>query len=144
MSDAVGFVEIDGQSVELLPARTVMSMFSAGGVGGGRGGNGGVGGEGGVGRGGLGINALNINAFGDQTNSAGDGTGGAGGSAAGGAGGSVSGRQFAAVPLDDDVRCRWPGRGGFDAATSPVIIRLRRVSAGGGCNVRLSVSPVGF
>src|ERR1700710_2245500 len=54
-------------------------------------GGGGGGGEGGVGRGGLGINALNINAFGDQTNSAGDGIGGAGGSADGGAGGSVSG-----------------------------------------------------
>jgi hypothetical protein len=77
MSDAVGFVEIDGQHVELLPARTVLSLFSAGGSGGGRGG--------------LGINDLNINAFGDQTNSAGDGIGGAGGSADGGAGGSVSG-----------------------------------------------------
>ena len=54
MSDALSFAEIDGQRVELLPARTVMSMFSAGGAG--RGGNGGTGGTGGVGRGGLGIN----------------------------------------------------------------------------------------
>jgi len=46
MSDALSFAEIDGQHVELLPARTVMSMFSAGGDGGGRGGNGGGGGTG--------------------------------------------------------------------------------------------------
>jgi hypothetical protein len=31
MSDALSFVEIDGQHAELLPARTVLSMFSAGG-----------------------------------------------------------------------------------------------------------------
>ena len=29
MSDAVSFAELDGQHVELLPARTVLSMFSA-------------------------------------------------------------------------------------------------------------------
>jgi hypothetical protein len=29
MSDTVSFVELDGQHVELLPARTVLSMFSA-------------------------------------------------------------------------------------------------------------------
>ena len=52
MSDALSFAEIDGQRVELLPARTVMSMFSAGN---------------GAGRGGLGINLLNLNLFGDQT-----------------------------------------------------------------------------
>jgi hypothetical protein len=34
MSDALSFAEIDGQHVELLPARTVLSMFSAGGSGG--------------------------------------------------------------------------------------------------------------
>ncbi|MGB8256383.1 MAG: hypothetical protein WCE71_13560, partial [Pseudonocardiaceae bacterium] len=61
MSDALSFAEIDGQHVELLPARTVMSMFSAGGDGGGRGGNGGGGGTGGVGRGGLGLNLINLN-----------------------------------------------------------------------------------
>ncbi|MGA9689890.1 MAG: hypothetical protein WBR33_00225, partial [Pseudonocardiaceae bacterium] len=71
MSDALSFAEIDGQHVELLPARTVMSMFSAGGDGGGRGGNGGGGGTGGVGRGGLGLNLINLNLFGDQTNGAG-------------------------------------------------------------------------
>ena len=70
MSDVLSFAEIDGQHVELLPARTVLSVFNAGG-GGGRGGNGGEGGTGGVGRGGLGLNLLNINLFGDQTNSAG-------------------------------------------------------------------------
>ena len=85
MFDALSFVEIDVQRVELLPARTVLSLFSAGG---GRGGNGGAGGNGGVGRGGLGLNVVNIDAFGDQVNSAGDGFGGAGGSANGGTGGA--------------------------------------------------------
>ena len=88
MSDAVSFAEIDGQHVELLPARTVMSLFSTG-SGGGRGGNGGGGGKGGVGRGGLGLNLLNINLFGDQVNSAGDCTGGAGGDSLGGTGGAL-------------------------------------------------------
>jgi hypothetical protein len=88
MSDALSFAEIDGQRVELLPARTVMSLLSTGGDAG-RGGNGGAGGHGGVGRGGLGINLLNLNLFGDQINSAGDGIGGAGGDADGGAGGSI-------------------------------------------------------
>ncbi len=45
MSAALSYVEIDGQHVELLPARTVLSLFS---TGGGRGGNGGVGGNGGA------------------------------------------------------------------------------------------------
>ena len=91
MSDVFSFGEIDGQHVELLPARTVMSLFSCGGSDAGRGGNGGVGGDGGVGRGGLGLNVLNIDAFGDQVNSAGDGFGGAGGDANGGPGGTISG-----------------------------------------------------
>jgi hypothetical protein len=100
MSDTLSFAEIDRQHVELLPARTVLSMVSAcgcdpgghGGGGGGNagdGGNGGVGGAGGTGRGGLGINLLNVNLFGDQTNSAGNGIGGDGGSANGGPGGSI-------------------------------------------------------
>ena len=91
MSDALSFVEIDGQHVELLPARTVMSLVHTGGGGenSGRGGNGGEGGNGGQGRGGIGLNVLNIDLFGDQTNSAGDGTGGHGGSANGGKGGSL-------------------------------------------------------
>jgi hypothetical protein len=88
MSDALSFAEIDGQHVELLPARTVMSLVSAHG-GGGRGGNGGVGGPGGKGQGGLGINLLNINLFGDQDNKAGDGVGGPGGNADGGPGGAL-------------------------------------------------------
>ncbi|MCU1611550.1 MAG: hypothetical protein JWM45_3466, partial [Pseudonocardiales bacterium] len=41
MSDALSFVEIDGQHVELLPARTVMSLFALAGGDGGNGGNGG-------------------------------------------------------------------------------------------------------
>ena len=75
MSDALSFAEVDGQHVELLPARTVMSMIHCGGDSGGRGGNGGYGGHGGTGRGGLGLNLINLNLFGDQTNSAGDGVG---------------------------------------------------------------------
>ena len=50
MSDALSFAEIDVAQVELLPARTVLSMFrvSVGGDAGngGQGGKGGVGGEG--------------------------------------------------------------------------------------------------
>ena len=34
MSDALSFTEIDGQHVELLPARTVLSLFAVGGFGG--------------------------------------------------------------------------------------------------------------
>jgi hypothetical protein len=30
MSDALSFAEVDGQCVELLPARTVLSLFTAG------------------------------------------------------------------------------------------------------------------
>ena len=33
MSDALSFAEIDSQHVELLPARTVLSLFTAGGGG---------------------------------------------------------------------------------------------------------------
>jgi hypothetical protein len=87
MSDALSFAEIDSQRVELLPARTVLSLFNTMG-GSDRGGNGGTGGAGGQGRGGIGVNLLNIDLFGDQTNSAGDGVGGAGGHANGGAGGA--------------------------------------------------------
>jgi hypothetical protein len=43
MSDTVSFVEIDGQLVELLPARTVMSMFALGHGGVGSKGTGGIG-----------------------------------------------------------------------------------------------------
>ena len=44
------------------------------------------GGAGGKGTGGIGLNVLNIDVLGDQTNSAADGVGGAGGSANGGRG----------------------------------------------------------
>lgn len=87
MSDALSPADLDGQHGELLPARTVLSLFSA--VGG-RGGDGGLGGTGGVGRGGLGANLINVNLFGDQTNPAGSGLGGTGGAGAGGAGGAVN------------------------------------------------------
>jgi hypothetical protein len=74
MSDALSFTEIDGQHVELLPARTVMSLFTAGSN---------KGGAGGSARGGLGVivSAIPITVLGDQVNSAGNATGGAGGSA---------------------------------------------------------------
>jgi hypothetical protein len=72
MSDTLSFAEIDGQHVELLPARTVLSLFSTGRSGGGdhgggdhgggdhggesEGGNGGTAGAGGNGWGGIGAN----------------------------------------------------------------------------------------
>ncbi len=53
MTDALSFAEIDGQHVELLPARTVLSLFSGCGCGGPEGGDasGGMGGYGGAGEG---------------------------------------------------------------------------------------------
>ena len=39
MFDALSFAEIDRQHVDLLPARTVLSLFSMGGDGKGKGGN---------------------------------------------------------------------------------------------------------
>ncbi|MGH3722457.1 MAG: hypothetical protein ACRDRI_27215 [Pseudonocardiaceae bacterium] len=82
MSDVVSFTEIAGQHVELLPARTVMSVFAVKGGGG----DGGKGGAGGKGTGGVGVNLLNIDALGDQDNLAGNGIGGNGGGAHGGRG----------------------------------------------------------
>ncbi|HZA17996.1 MAG TPA: hypothetical protein VE645_14130 [Pseudonocardiaceae bacterium] len=75
MSDALSLAEIDRQHVELLPARTVMSMFMTGDCCSG----GGHGGDGGDGQGGIGVNALNVNVLGDQENTAGSGFGGDGG-----------------------------------------------------------------
>jgi hypothetical protein len=69
MSVAVSFAEIDGQHVELLPARTVMSLHA--GIG--------VGGAGGPGQGGVGVGLLNVNVLGTQSNPVGNGIGGAGG-----------------------------------------------------------------
>jgi hypothetical protein len=81
MSDALSFVEIDGQHVELLPARTAMSAFRMGG------GDGGYGGNGGSAQGGVGVNLLSgIGVLGTGIASAGDATGGNGGSADGGRG----------------------------------------------------------
>ena len=78
MSDALNFAEIDGQHVELLPARTVMSVFAMGGGGGSS-----TGGAGGPARGGLGVvlSVIPITVLGDQSNSAGDAFGGPGGRA---------------------------------------------------------------
>lgn len=85
MSEAPSCAELDGQHVEWLPTCTVLSLFSA--AGGGRGGNGGAAAPGGVGKGGLGLNLININLFGEQTNYAGNGWRGQGGGSIGGAGG---------------------------------------------------------
>jgi hypothetical protein len=68
MSDALSFAEIDGQHVELLPARTVMSMFTL------------DGGNGGDAQGGLGLNVVSgIGLLGTGIASAGDAFGGSGG-----------------------------------------------------------------
>jgi hypothetical protein len=76
MSDALSFVEIEGQHVELLPARTVMSAFRAGG------GNGNEGGNGGSAQGGVGVNVLSgIGVLGTGVASGGDAAGGHGGAA---------------------------------------------------------------
>jgi hypothetical protein len=83
MYDALSFAEMEGQHLELLPARTVMSMFTADGCGGcGGDGDGGSGGNGGNGQGGIGINVLSgIGILGTGVASAGNGVGGAGGNA---------------------------------------------------------------
>ena len=82
MSDALSFTEIDGQHVELLPARTVMSTFRAGGE---EGGDGGYGGNGGNAQGGVGVNVLSgLGVLGTGSASGGDAAGGNGGSANGG------------------------------------------------------------
>jgi hypothetical protein len=72
MADALSFVEIDRAHVELLPARTVLSLVSMHNRDC-RGGNG---------KGGIGINLLNIGSLlgeDDQWNNAGNGIGGNGG-----------------------------------------------------------------
>lgn len=87
MSDALTFAELDVQQVELLPARTVMSMFQLGSTGGSGTGGTGTGGAGGDAHGGIGVNALNFNVgSGNQYNSAGDAYGGPGGAGTGGPG----------------------------------------------------------
>ena len=77
MPDALSFAEIDGVPVELLPTRTVLSLFSAGG----RGGN--------AGNDSAGNALFNMmsDALGHQIDSASTGVGGAGGSANAGHGG---------------------------------------------------------
>ncbi|MGH3572440.1 MAG: hypothetical protein ACRDUW_11505 [Pseudonocardiaceae bacterium] len=78
MSDALSFAEMEGQYLELLPARTVMSMFTADGCC--SGGGDGDGGNGGNGQGGIGINVLSgIGLLGTGVASAGNGIGGNGG-----------------------------------------------------------------
>lgn len=69
MSEALSFAEIDGQDVELLPARTVLSLCSAGG------GNGGTAGAGGTGTGGLGGNLVDASAVGGHLAGAGNSAG---------------------------------------------------------------------
>jgi hypothetical protein len=75
MFDAMSFAEIDGQHVELLPARTVLSLFATGGSH-----TGGDGGAGGPAQGGVGVNVLSgIGVLGTGAASGGDAAGGAGG-----------------------------------------------------------------
>ena len=71
MPDTLSFAEIDGQHVELLPVRTVLSLFSADGHNGG------------------GIFNWLSDALTHQANSAGNGVGGAAGSANGGDAGGL-------------------------------------------------------
>ncbi len=83
MTDALSFAEIDAQHLELLPARTVLSLFTAG--GGSEGGDG-YGGDGGYGGDAKGKAAIFDNYFyteGDVYNTV---TGAEGGSADGGTG----------------------------------------------------------
>jgi hypothetical protein len=100
--DALSFAEIDVQHVELLPARTVLSLFNLSGARGGDAGNGGQGGKGGVGGEGEGKAYFLYPYFyteGNVTNSL---TGGLGGesSADGGAttGGAATAAPAAAAP----------------------------------------------
>jgi hypothetical protein len=82
MYDALSFAEMEGQHLQLLPARTVMSMFTAGSCGGCHSGGegGGGGGNGGNAQGGLGINILSgIGILGTGVASAGSAIGGNGG-----------------------------------------------------------------
>ena len=91
MSDAANFSGLDGQHVELLPARVVMSVYACGvgvigsGSGSEAGAHGGAGGAGG--NGGSSTTALSFLFGGD---SGGAGAGGAGGAAQGGLGAPVS------------------------------------------------------
>ena len=69
MREVLSAAEIHDQHMALLPARAVMSLFTAGCTGG----------NGGAATGGIGLQLLNI-ALGSQTNSASNATGGNGGS----------------------------------------------------------------
>ncbi len=106
MSDALSFVEIDGQHVELLPARTVLSVFSAGGTTSGDSGTTGTtettdtagttsttGGVGGAGYGKAGFLHNWIYVEGDQSNTLTGAAGGAGGAASGAATGDTGAAQ---------------------------------------------------
>src|ERR687894_666526 len=101
MTDALSFAEIDAQHLELLPARTVLSLFATG--GGAKGGDTGNGGPGGYGGDGTGKAAFLHNYFyteGDVYNTA---TGGQGG---GGDRGSAAGRSGDRAALR--MREGWP------------------------------------
>jgi hypothetical protein len=79
MSDTLSFAELEAQDVQLLPARTVLSLLSLSGVGGG-----GTHGHNGSSHNGISIGSgsnVNIGPPGSQVNIAGKGIGGQGGSA---------------------------------------------------------------
>jgi hypothetical protein len=88
MTDALSFDELDGQHVELLPARTVLSLFSVSGPKGGDAGDGGQGGTGGEAKGKAAFVHNWFYTEGDVYNMATGATGGSadGGDATGGAG----------------------------------------------------------
>ncbi|HEY6422225.1 MAG TPA: hypothetical protein VIY28_03045 [Pseudonocardiaceae bacterium] len=83
MSDAMSCAELDGQQVELLPARTVLSLFTMGSTGS----DGGHGASGSDGQGFIELNSDVLPLLG-QSNSAGSGIGGHGGAAGGAPGGT--------------------------------------------------------
>lgn len=77
MSDALSFAEFDGQQVELLPARTVLSLFA-------QGTDGGYGAPGLPGYGDVGLKIFGIPIGNSNSSGSGSGIGGDGGSANGG------------------------------------------------------------
>jgi hypothetical protein len=98
MSDALNCVEIDEQNVELLPARTVLSMISLQDPAGGNAGNGGQGGTGGTGGANEGKAFYLYPAFSNEGNVTSLLTGGLGGDTTANGGAATGGTAIAALP----------------------------------------------
>ena len=131
MSDAMTFAELNGQHVELLPSRTVLSVMSmvadANGTGGAGGTSSGAttGGAGGNATGGTGMISFPINVgAGHQANSAGTARGGAGGSANGGNafGGANGGTGSAATPVSISTISSTDGDSESDRSANDLMI----------------------